>query len=80
MLQNFLVEYRNTKSCSSEIVIEKYMFTEGYSDIESYLMAAGNDINCCGNIYNRNMYIRLKSLELRDSLRLSLMYHDMHIF
>ena len=42
-------------------------------------MVVGNDIGVRGNISNDERNQRYRGLKLRDSLRLSLVDHDMHI-
>ena len=77
-LHNFLVDYRESYVIIDEETEEKSLFTEDARNSRECTMVVGDDVGVRGNISNSEKDQRYKGLKLRDSLRLSLVDHDIH--
>ena len=77
-LHNFIIDYRDEHCNTDKEVTDKRMFTEDISNNGAKVMVVGDDQHHKGRISNDEKDYRLKGLQLRDTLRIFLMNHDMH--
>ena len=76
-LHNFIIDYRDEHCNTDKEVTDRRMFTEDISNNGAMVMVVGDDQRHKGRISNDEKEYRLKGLQLRDRLRISLMNHDM---
>ena len=77
-LHNFIVDYRDEHCNTDTGVTDRRIFTEDISNNGAMVMVVGDDQRDKGRKSNDEKENRLKGLQLRDRLRISLMNHDMH--
>ena len=77
-LHNFLVDYRDEHADKELIVNERQLFQDDIDNSDATVMVVGNDLRSQGNITTNEKTQRVKGLQLRDKLRISLLDHDMH--
>ena len=77
-IHNFIVDYREEHCDNGTGVTDRRIFTEDINNNGGDVMVVGDDHRDKGRKFNNEKEDRLKGLQLRDKLRISLMNHDMH--